>query len=75
MAFPTSTDSIEIFFQHLATLKEYAERVLIGGETIDEHEDADRLYRLQELFEIGGSFDLTEKDMVTILYREIYAAD
>ena len=75
MAFPTSTDSIEIFFQHLATLKEYAERVLIGGETINEHDDADRLYRLQELFEIGGSFDLTEKDMVTILYREIYAAD
>ena len=49
--------------------------MLIGGEIINEHEDADKLYRLQELFEIGGSFDLTEKDMVTILYREIYAAD
>ena len=70
MAFPTSTDSIELFFQHLATLKEYAERVLIGGEIIDEREDADKLYRMQELFDIGGSFDLTEKDMVTILYRE-----
>ena len=75
MAFPTSTDSIELFFQHLATLKEYAERVLIGGEIIDEREDADKLYRMQELFDIGGSFDLTEKDMVTILYREIYVAD
>ncbi len=75
MAATSSTERIEQFFNHLATLKGYAKRVVVGGRDLNEAEEEDRLARIREYIEIGISFDLTQKEMVTILYREMFVAE
>ena len=73
MSSPTSTDRIEQFFHHLAILKEYAKRVIVSGNPLTPEEEQDRADRIQEFLHIGLPFDLTEKEMVTILYRELFS--
>lgn len=73
MSSPTSTDRIEQFFHHLAILKEYAKRVIVSRNPLTPEEEQDRADRIQEFLNIGLSFDLTEKEMVTILYRELFS--
>ena len=72
MAAASSTERIEQFFNHLATLKEYAKRVVISDGDLSKAEEEDRLARIRKYIEIGDSFDLTQKEMVTILYREMF---
>lgn len=72
MSASSSTERIEQFFHHLASLKEYAKRTMLTGDNLTEEEERDRADRMLEFMEIGGSFDLSEKDMVTILYREMF---
>ena len=72
MSTPTSTDRIEQFFHHLAVLKEYAKRVIVGEDDLSSNEEEDRSGRIKQFLVIGLSFDLTEKEMVTILYRELF---
>ena len=74
MSSSTSTDRIEQFFHHLAILKEYAKRVIVSGSPLTRDEEQDRAERIHEFLNIGYSFDLTEKEMVTILYRELFTA-
>ncbi len=75
MSASTSTDRIEQFFHHLAILKDYARRVIGGGDMLSAIEEDDRKHRIRQFLDIGLSFDLTEKEMVTILYREVFTAD
>lgn len=72
MSASTSTDRIEQFFHHLAVLKNYARRVIVGGDALSPREEVDRVNRVQQFLAIGFSFDLTEKEIVTILYRELF---
>jgi hypothetical protein len=71
----TSTDPIELFFQHLEALKRYARRVVAGGGALTVDEEKDKARRLKEFIEIGSSFELTEKDMVNVIYRELFIPD
>ena len=71
----TSTDRIEQFFHHLAILKDYARRVIAGGDVLSTNEEDDRKDRIRQFLDIGLSFDLTEKEMVTILFRELFTAN
>lgn len=71
----TSTDPIELFFQHLEALKRYARRVVAGGAVLTADEETDKARRLKEFMEIGGSLELTEKDMVHVIYRELFIPD
>ena len=75
MSASTSTDRIEQFFHHLAILKDYARRVISGGDMLNSLEEDDRKLRVKQFLDIGISFDLTEKEMVTILYRELFTAN
>ena len=75
MSASTSTDRIEQFFHHLAILKDYARRVISGGDMLNAMEEDDRKLRVKQFLDIGISFDLTEKEMVTILYRELFTAN
>ena len=62
-------DPKELVAEHLATIRGYAERVLIRGESLGASEEADVDSRVAELFAIGNSFRLTEREMVVLLYR------
>ncbi len=69
-----SADPDEIMVRNLETLSAYARRVILKGERLAEDEDEDRLVHLREFFGIGTSFDCTEKDLVTLLYRDVFGA-
>ena len=71
----SSTERIEQFFNHLSTLKDYAQKVIADGDALDEDEESDRVARLNEFMEIGSSFDLNKKEMISIIYRELFAND
>jgi hypothetical protein len=68
----TSTDRIEKFFHHLASLKTYAKRVVVEGDQLSKDEETDHAARMAEFLDIGASFDLSEKEMIGILYREMF---
>ena len=54
---------------------DYARRVISGGDMLNVMEEDDRKLRVKQFLDIGISFDLTEKEMVTILYRELFTAN
>ena len=70
----TRTRPIEIMFRHLPALRGYASRVLIGGEALSNEEERDRLERLAEFMTIGGSLNWTEREIVSLLLREVFAS-
>lgn len=73
MSATTSTDPIEQLFHHLAALKKYVQRVMVAGDALTQDEEDDKSLRLRELIQIGTSFDLTEKEIVIVLYRDLRA--
>ena len=69
MATMTSTDPKKVMRQNLAFLKEYANRVIMEGDTtlspLTDVKDA----LIREFWNSGSDFNLTERDMVVLLYR------
>ena len=68
----TSTHPREILFQHLDALRTYATRAVLQGDALTVPEEQDRAERMQEALAIGISFGLTEKEIATLLYRELF---
>ena len=62
-------DSRELMAQHRTALRRYAMRVILHGETLDLHEEEDRAHRMQEFAAIASSMQLTEKEMVDLIYK------
>ncbi len=56
---------------HLEVLGEYAARVVRWGGKLDATEQADRSRRLEELFAVGRSFGLTEREMVVQVFGDV----
>ena len=65
----TLAESKERLAEHASALRAYAERVFVRHAPLTSIEESDRARRMQEYFEIGGSFRLTESEMVVGLYR------
>ena len=65
-----SKDPKETVAEHIETLRAYAARVLTNGEQLTEEELADKADRLHELQTLCSSFDVTEKEMVTLVLRQ-----
>ena len=67
-----STKPKDIFADHLSVLRFYAKKYLLDGEKLSLQEDADRLARLQKFAAIGLAYQCTYKDLVTLLYVEVF---
>ncbi|MFQ6028714.1 MAG: hypothetical protein ACE5Q6_14615 [Dehalococcoidia bacterium] len=69
MATMTSADPKKVMRQNLAFLKEYANRVILEGDTsLSPLQDVkDSLIR--EFWASGAAFNLTERDLAVLLYR------
>ncbi len=67
----TSVDPRELMAEHTSALRTLARRVLIGGETLAEAEEADRKTRMEALLELGRGFNLTDTEMVAQVYKDI----
>lgn len=63
------TDTKERMGDHLATLKNYAERVLNQGDYLKPWEETDKAERIEDLFELGASFKCTHRDLVSMIIR------
>ena len=68
----TSRDPKELVAEHLAIIRGYAERMLTKREPLDASEEVDADSRVAELFAIGNSFSLTEREMVVLLYGGLF---
>ncbi len=74
MAALTSDDPKELLTQHLAALRSYAKRVIVDGDTLSYREELDRRARFKEYAAIGDSFHLTEKDLVSLMFKGLLSS-
>ncbi|PCH93196.1 MAG: hypothetical protein COB86_00525 [Dehalococcoidia bacterium] len=66
-----SNDPREIVAEHLETLRAYATKVLVNDEQLTEEELADKADRFEELQTLCASFDVTEKEIVTLVLKQM----
>ena len=59
----------ELVSQHQATLRTYLGRALVQGDTLTPGELDDLQQRMSEFRAIGNSFGLTEREIVSLLFR------
>ena len=60
-------DNKQAAAEHLEVLRGYAMRVLVKDELLSESEAIDCSYRLRAYMGIGRSFELTEREMVSLI--------
>ena len=54
----------EVVVQQLTTLRGYANRVVLHGETLTDSESADQTAAMEQFLAVGESYGLTPKEMV-----------
>ncbi len=59
--------------EHVASLRDYAKRVLVDDGDLAPDEAERKASRLRELVAIGSSFGLTESELVTLVYKDLFA--
>ena len=64
----------ELMSEHADALREYAIRVFQQGETLTPAEDEDRASRVKELLAFATVFNVTETEMVSLLYKDLFVA-
>ena len=57
--------------EDLSVLREYARSVLLRDLVLTPAEQSETELRLAELFAIGGSFRLTKREIVILLFEEV----
>ena len=62
----------ELLSDNLLALKSYAERIIVRGDNLTDDEEIDKEFRFREFAEIGDSFNLSERDMVTMMFEGIF---
>ena len=62
-------DPKALMAEHLASLRGYAVRVLLQGESLDPTEEAEWSGQMQEYLAVGDSFKLTRRELVALLYE------
>ena len=72
MTILTSRDPKALVAELLTVLREYAERVLLRNRPLDAPQQTDARGRMTELFAIGSSFKLTDRDMVVLVYAGLF---
>ena len=65
-------DPKELMAEHLEALRGYARRAIIEGVTLSPSEDRDKAIRVREFMCIGASFGCTGRELVSLLYKDIY---
>lgn len=58
--------------EHLEVLREYARRVILDGEALGLAEEAHKEAIFQRIAELGGSFRMTEREMVSLMLRGVF---
>lgn len=72
MASPVSADQANLFFEHLATLRQYAQRVFVNQELLNPNEQADKLTRMREFLDVGELCEFTERHLVILVLGDLF---
>lgn len=56
----------------LASLRGYAKQVLVHGDPLYLSEEQDKSARLRQFFQMGADYMCTEKEMVGLVYKDIF---
>jgi len=62
----------ELMREHLRVLREYARQVLLKGEALTPRHEDDWAQRMGEFLAIGESFRLTPKELVHLVFRDLF---
>jgi hypothetical protein len=62
----------QVIAEHLSTLRIYARRVLVQGETLAPHEVEDKAWRLREFVALTSCYNCTEKEQAGLLYLGLF---
>jgi len=68
----TKTDPRKLMLQHRKILRGYAIRVLLTENPLSPAKEANKARRMEEFLAIGRSFQLTERELVSLLYKELF---
>ena len=72
MVVATSVDRKELTTQHLTALRDYATRILVNGDILTPREEEDRDLRMHQFLDMHASYQCTEKEAVSLLYRGFF---
>jgi len=73
MALPTQrADAAEVFFEHLAVLREFAETIFVEGESLDYEQQAEPDDRMADFLEVGERCEFTPQQLVRLLFAELF---
>ncbi|MCI0795856.1 MAG: hypothetical protein J4N99_03475 [Chloroflexi bacterium] len=73
MAIPTQkADDADIFFDHLAILRDYAEKIFVDGVELDHEHQAERDMRMANFMEVGERCEFTPQQLVRLLFAELF---
>ncbi|MCH9038203.1 MAG: hypothetical protein IIC23_02310 [Chloroflexi bacterium] len=73
MTIPTQkADDADIFFDHLAILRDYAEKIFVDGVELDYEQQAERDMRMANFMEVGERCEFTPQQLVRLLFAELF---
>ena len=71
MTIPTQrADDADIFFDQLAILRDYAEKIFVDGVELDHEQQAERDMRMSSFMEVGERCEFTPQQLVRLLFAE-----
>ena len=73
MAGPAIVEAKKSMWKHWAALVAYAERVVVRGGELAPSEVEDQAHRMREFLAMGSSFELTDREMVQLIFGELFA--
>ena len=73
MTTPTQkADDADIFFDHLAILRDYAGKIFVDGVELDYEQQAERDMRMANFMEVGERCEFTPQQLVRLLFAELF---
>ena len=73
MAIPTQkADDADIFFDHLAILRDYAEKIFVDGVELDYGQLAERDMPVANVMEVGQRAGLPPQERVGLLFAGLF---
>ena len=73
MTIPTQrADDADIFFDQLAILRDYAEKIFVDGVELDHEQQAERDMRMASFMEVGERCEFTPQQLVRLLFAELF---
>jgi len=72
MTSPALADPKEVMARQLSVLRGYASKAILHGNSLAPDEEAERSDHMRDFLATGQSFNLTQKEMVDLIYSGLF---